>query len=392
MTIKGYELTSDWKIIGGMSEIAFARKDGKDWFIKKFICPKFPLPDSPGSERMKEKQRKKCDVFEKHHKDINSRLSSCCGLGGSLIYAVEFFREGTCYYKINEKIEAESMSVSDISKLDSRNLLIILRSLVYSLKILHHAKIVHGDLKPDNVLIKLTSTGTYTTKLIDFDDSYISGNPPSDRSLVVGTPEYYSPEMYRYITDEDGVISGSTLTTKSDIFALGVIFTEFLTGSKPIIPNKYSGTYSAVEDDAAISFAASVNFTPEMEKLVRRSLKKNPNDRPTIDEVLSSLPMLKPKMFSKPKIIRFEALNSKAIKGDDICLSWVVENASVVSINGAIVSLTGTKMFPAVSEFEIIATDSSGKTTNKTISIKIDEPASIPTSNLTGTMLKRRTK
>ena len=104
-------------------------------------------------EKMKEKQRKKCEFFEKHHKDINGRIGSCCGLGGSLIYAVDFFREGSCYYKINEKIEAESMSVADISQLDQRNLLIILRSLVYSLKILHHAKIVHGDLKPDNILI-----------------------------------------------------------------------------------------------------------------------------------------------------------------------------------------------------------------------------------------------
>lgn len=392
MTINGYELTSDWKVIGGMSEIAFARKDGRDWFIKKFLSPKFPLPGSPGSERMKEKQRKKCEVFEKHHKDINGRIGSCCGLGGSLIYAVDFFREGSCYYKINEKIEAESMSVADISQLDQRNLLIILRSLVYSLKILHHAKIVHGDLKPDNILIKLTSTGTYTTKLIDFDDSYISANPPEDRFLVIGTPEYYSPEMYSYITDEDKVIPGRTLTTKSDIFALGVIFTEYLTGSKPIIPEKYSGTYSAVADNAEISFLPSDNFTPDMEKLVRSLLCKNPNERPNIDEVLSKLPMLKPKVSSKPKILRFEALKTKVIRGENACLSWAVENTSSVSINGLSVSVTGTKAIPAVEKFVLVATDSAGKSVSKTITIEIEEPAPTPKSSLTGTMFKRRLK
>ena len=47
--IKGYCLTSDWKVVGGMSEVAFAEKDGKEWFIKKFISPKFPTPDSPGN-------------------------------------------------------------------------------------------------------------------------------------------------------------------------------------------------------------------------------------------------------------------------------------------------------------------------------------------------------
>ncbi len=392
MTIRDYELTSEWRVIGGMSEVAFARKDGKDWFIKKFISPKYPLPDSPGSEKIKEKQRKKCEVFEKHHHDINRRISSSCGLGGSLIYAVDFFREGSCYYKINEKIETESMSISDISQLDQRNLLTILRSLAYSLKILHQAKIVHGDLKPENVLLKLTSLGTYTTKLIDFDDSYISGNPPEDRSLVVGTPEYYSPEMYNYITDEDELISGSTLTTKSDIFALGVLFAEYLTGSKPIIPEKYSGTYSAVADGAKISFVSSDHFTPEMEKLVRSLLSKSPSDRPNIEEVLSRLPMLKPKVTSKPRIIRFETLASKATRGENIHLRWVVENANSVTINGKNVPATGNQTFLATEEYHLVATDSTGKSVNKTIRFKIEEPEPVPTSNLTGTLFKRYSK
>lgn len=392
MIIHGYELTTDWKVVGGMSEVAFARKDGRDWFIKKFISPKFPLPDSPGSERMKEKQRKKCEAFERRHKDINSRISTCCGLGGNLIYAVEFFREGSCYYKINEKINSEDMSVSDISSLDRRNLLIIMRSLVNSLRILHHAKIVHGDLKPENILIKLTSTGAYTTKLIDFDDSYISGNPPEDHSSLVGTPEYYSPEMFKFITDEEGIVPRKTLTVKSDIFALGVIFSEFLTGSKPIIPKEYGGTYSAVAAGAPIDFMPSEHLTPSMEELLRKMLLFDPAKRPNINEVFGSIPMPAPKRKSKPKIIRFSALKSTVLRDDKVFLTWAVENSASVTINGKTVSLAGSESFSATEVFTIIATDSSGQTAKKEIRISIEEPEPTPTSSLKGTFLRRPRK
>ena len=392
MIIHGYELTTDWKVVGGMSEVAFARKDGKEWFIKKFISPKYPLPESPGSERMKEKQRKKCEVFERRHKDINSRISTCCGLGGNLIYAVDFFRDGSCYYKINERIKAEDMSISDISSLEYRNLLIIMRSLVHSLRILHHANIVHGDLKPDNILIKLTSTGVYTTKLIDFDDSYISGAPPEDHSQIVGTPEYYSPEVYEYITDEDGIMSRKALTVKSDIFALGVIFSEYLTGSKPIIPKEYGGTYAAVAAGANVEFEPSEHLTPKMEKLLQSLLQKDPAKRPSIDEVFRSLPLPTPKKKSTPKIIRFSTLKSSVIRGDKVYLTWAAENCNSVTINGNDVALAGSASFPAEEKFTIIASDPSGETATKVINIAIKEPDPSPFSALRGTMFKRSTK
>ena len=66
-----------------------------------------------------------------------------------------------------------------------------MKTVAHSLKILHDLKIVHGDLKPSNVLIKRTELG-YTTKLIDFDNAYIAGRPPPPEEIV-GTINYYSP-------------------------------------------------------------------------------------------------------------------------------------------------------------------------------------------------------
>ena len=66
------------------------------------------------------------------------------------------------------------VSDAGIAALALRTQLVLMKSVAHSLKILHDLRIVHGDLKPSNVLVKRTELG-YTTKLIDFDSSYIAG-------------------------------------------------------------------------------------------------------------------------------------------------------------------------------------------------------------------------
>ena len=370
MSINGYELTTEWKVVGGMSEVAFAKKGGKEWFIKKFISPKYPIAGSPGSERIKEQKKKNCIEFENRQKKLNDCIKSKCGLGGNLIYAVDFFRHETCYYKINEKIDVSSISVKEISRLKTKDILIILRSIVHSLRILHRENIVHGDLKPDNILIKMTGTGTYTAKLIDFDDSYFSECPPKDREQVVGTPEYYSPELFDYISDEDDDMSlARNLTIKSDIFALGVIFTEYLTGEKPIIPPKYSGTYSAVKNGAVISFKTSSHMTTELKNLLLAMLDLNYKNRPSADEIMDILRGSKKEMLVPIEtkevedivVVKFDCVN--VIELDKkVELEWSVENAKEIRINGSFpLPKRGKKCFPYVDEYILTIVSDKGE-------------------------------
>ncbi len=385
--INGYKLTTDWQVVGGMSEIAFASKGGKEWFIKKFISPKYPTPDSPGSERIKAQKRKNCEEFESRQKELNKRIGSKCGLGGNLVCAHDFFRVETCYYKVTEKIDVSSIAISDICRLNHKDLMVILRSLVHSLKIMHNENIVHGDLKPDNILIKVTGTGTYTAKLIDFDDSYFSQKPPTDREQVVGTPEYYSPELYEYISDEDEEVSGATLTTKSDIFALGVIFAEYITGVKPLIPSEYSGTYAAAKDGATISFKESTHLTPRLRTLLSKMLKLNAEERPTIDEVQNELRSASaPGTTTSPGSTEAEMciLNFSGTKLDseNVKLEWEVINAQEVRIdNGFPLVKKGSKKLRFKSGAYVLKVkDSSGKIIEKSILIGTPTPPEpIPT-------------
>ena len=217
-------------------------------------------------------------------------IATKVSLGGNLVYAVSFFRNGASYYKVNEKIDTSSLSLEEISSLSLEQIITIARSVCHSVGILHDIKIVHGDLKPDNILIKETSRDIYSGKLIDFDDSYFSENPPSNRENIVGTPEYYSPELAAYIMDEDEEIEGKTLTLASDVFTLGIIFCEYFTGKKPVTGSSLP-TWSAVTKGCSISFAKTIK--PEIEDLLRSMLSLKAEKRPSVKEIQYQLKEIK---------------------------------------------------------------------------------------------------
>src|SRR3954469_10832069 len=228
--LNGYTILEDFKVVGaGLSKWTFAERGGRQYFIKEFLSPTYPEDDAPGSEKIKAKKRARCAAFEAHHRGIQRALAPLSAYGGNLIVTLDFFRWGAKYYKVTEKVDAEGMSTADISALGLRVQLVLMKTVAHSLKILHDLKIVHGDLKPGNVLVKRTELG-YTTKLIDFDNAYLAGNPPPPDELV-GTMNYYSPELVGYI-QELGT-QARELTQKADIFALGLIYAEYLTGALP---------------------------------------------------------------------------------------------------------------------------------------------------------------
>jgi serine/threonine protein kinase len=302
--IGGYEILKDFLVAGGMSKISFAKKGGTEYFIKEFLSPKFPVPGSPGSPATIEKRRKNCTDFENHHNKLNKEIAKKVAFGGNLVYAVEFFRAHTSYYKVTEKIDITSFSTADISKLSIDKILIIMKTVTHSLKILHDLKIVHGDLKPDNILIKKTTAGGYTTKLIDFDNSYFSSEPPKNTEEVVGTPEYYSPELAFYIKAGKTEDDRKKLTVQSDIFALGVIFCEYLTGNKPIFNKKYNYTWEAVNNKETLNFKGGLK-TKKLDSLINDMLLIDFDKRPNIFQVfdiLKSSDLLLEEVISKPII------------------------------------------------------------------------------------------
>lgn len=283
--LNGYTMLADFSSAGaGLSRWAFATKGGREYFVKEFLAPTYPEDDAPGSEKIKAKKRARCRVFETQHLTMQAALAPLSAHGGNLIVTLDFFRAGAKYYKITERVHAEDLDVAGIAALPFRQRLVLMKSVAHSLKILHDLHIVHSDLKPDNVMVKRTELG-YTSKLIDFDSSYIAGRPPA-ATEIVGTINYYSPELLSYI-QEDGT-EGSQLGTASDVFALGLIYSEFLTGRLPKYDPGYGEPAVAVRSGVVLKIDR-FGIDPALADLVDRMMLVDPKLRPTIGEVHTTL-------------------------------------------------------------------------------------------------------
>jgi serine/threonine-protein kinase len=102
----------------------------------------------------------------------------------------------------------------------------IARQVADALGVAHDMGIVHRDLKPDNIMLTKNRDGSDCAKVVDFGIAKAANNEAqkvTKTGLVVGTPEYMSPEQ----------LSGDKLDGRSDIYALGLVTFNMLTGKLP---------------------------------------------------------------------------------------------------------------------------------------------------------------
>jgi serine/threonine-protein kinase len=144
----------------------------------------------------------------------------------------------------------------------------------------HDAGIVHRDLKPGNLMVLYPGTPQETLKLMDFGLAkmnsmlYISPDELVDWNLPAasGTPEYISPEQVR----------GSEIDGRGDIYSVGVVLFEMLTGRRPF-EGSVRDMLRAHLDTAPPTFVQAgckQEVPPVIEDIVRSCLMKNPDERP----------------------------------------------------------------------------------------------------------------
>jgi serine/threonine protein kinase len=303
--VNGYRILEDFTVVGaGLSKWTFAERGGRTYFIKEFLSPTYPDDDAPGSPATKARKRARCAAFEAHHKGIQRALAPLSAYGGNLIVTLDFFRWGAKYYKVTEKVDAVSLGPADVRALPDRTRLVLLKTVAHSLKILHDLGIVHSDLKPSNLLIKRTELG-YTTKLIDFDSAYLAGRPPP-ASEIVGTIGYYSPELLGYI--QEAGVRPEELGVASDVFSLGLIYAEYLTGRPPPFDPAHHEPAVAARNGVVLRIHRE-GVDPALADLVDRMLDAEPARRPTIAEVHGTLMGVRPPA-SAPSALRGRGLGT----------------------------------------------------------------------------------
>ncbi|MFD9207815.1 protein kinase [Streptomyces sioyaensis] len=282
--IAGYRITTaPTNANGGKCIWAFAEKSGSAYFIKQFLEPKRPKDDARDSPSLRIR-RQLAREFEERHRTIMKRLQPDASGGGNLVLATDFFHEGSTYYKVTERIDTSSLEKPQA--LEPRQKMVLLKTLGSSLKQLHDIDVVHGDLKPLNVLVqKRDGAAFHAAKLIDFDDSYVTGEPPAPEDIS-GDSVYGAPEWRRYLQRDDSV-GPDRLTCAVDVFALGLMTHLYLTGDLPRHDTRFGSPADAV--NAGEQLRLDPRLSNEIQGLLRATTQADPKQRPRMVTYLKAL-------------------------------------------------------------------------------------------------------
>ena len=315
--INGYTLTEDWSN-SSCGQTAKATKGGMKFLLKKYQSIVKPIDNGTLTKETIKINEKKFDDFVNRHQEINKILRVLSGPGGNIISPADEVIYG------NHLVEASlfvpgAVKDEDLMPLlislsqEQKNLLLI--SAAGALMTVHRKNIIHSDLKLKNILVVKTESGTYVAKLIDFDSSYIVGRLPEE---VIGDINFYSPELgfFSNLEDpEDKEKYRDTLTTKSDIFSLGLVFHFYLTGEGVTYRNLNDKLQRRVDMGKVIYPWAVISSGGELvlsEKikdeylisLLNDMLSLNPEDRPDAGQVLMRIKTKSLGPKAGPKIIK----------------------------------------------------------------------------------------
>ncbi|HXV59804.1 MAG TPA: protein kinase [Vicinamibacteria bacterium] len=186
---------------------------------------------------------------------------------------------GDLTFIVMELIQGEKLSdLLSRERLGAKRSLRLITEIAEGLSRAHERGIVHRDVKPGNVMI--TKDGH--AKIIDFGlaklvepsgardtAAFTATAARTDPGVVVGTVSYMSPEQAR----------GEAVDHRSDIFSLGILLYEMLTGKLPFRGPSGAETLNAIINTPAPPIEASVEYPPRLQRILDRCLAKRPEER-----------------------------------------------------------------------------------------------------------------
>jgi serine/threonine protein kinase len=266
----GREVEKQFRIVerigaGGMGSVYKAEQPD----MNRFVAVKILHPRYAGRQDLVARFRREARAMSQLSHPNTARV---------FLYGV--LEDGSCYF-VMEHLVGKNLAqvVRSEGPMDPARAIRIMTQACGALEEAHHAGIVHRDLKPENIF--LTSQGGITDfpKVLDFGLAKVTEKQMRPGSLVLtregmvfGTPEFMSPEQAR----------GKTLDARSDIYSLGIIFYELLTGKLPF-EAKHSIEYIQLHVSTAPAPMSQrvpgLTFPPALDAAVARALAKDPDHR-----------------------------------------------------------------------------------------------------------------
>ena len=165
--------------------------------------------------------------------------------------------------------------------LDLRQRLVIVQKICKAVQHAHQKGVLHRDLKPSNILLS-EEEGAFQPKIIDFGiakareaPSFLDAPLLTRNDHLLGTPDYMSPEQT--------ILGNQDLDTRTDIYSLGAILYELLTGVPPL---QLASSETRTLSDALSAIRSREPAAPSI--AVRRLLLSPANDRPDCDSIIHS--------------------------------------------------------------------------------------------------------
>lgn len=179
-------------------------------------------------------------------------------------------------YMVMEYFDGEPLDsmISRKKSLDPDFVAEVSRQVAEALEHAHAMGVIHRDIKPSNILVKTIPDAPPVVRIVDFGIAKENLVEKDELTLtqtgqLLGSPLYMSPEQ----------CIGDKCDERSDIYSLGCVMYEALTGHTPFVGKTYADTIIKHQKENPAPIPNSLNVAPDVQKIVTCALEKKPSDR-----------------------------------------------------------------------------------------------------------------
>jgi serine/threonine protein kinase len=240
---------------GGMASIYKARQEPLERTVAVKILARMLSEDPVHKERFLREARAANKI---HHENV--------------IDITDFGEtEDELVYLVMEYLEGESLAdVVTRGPVALPRTATILHAVCKGLQRAHDLGILHRDIKPENIFLEKRSDGGENVKLLDFGLAQVLGDKRlTTAGQVFGTPEYLSPEQ----------AMGSEITARADLYALGIVFYEMMTGRLPFTGSTARLIYQHIHEMPRPPSVVRPGCPPEVDEVILKLMQKEPEQR-----------------------------------------------------------------------------------------------------------------
>jgi serine/threonine protein kinase len=199
----------------------------------------------------------------------------------SIVTVYDFGTEEGYHYISMEYLQGKNLTevIRQEGRLDELKIVKYIAPIADALNHLHENGLIHRDIKSSNIFISSNDRAV----LMDFGIAFHQDKTISMSGAILGTVEYMSPEQAR----------GDVIDRRSDIFSLGLVLYEAITGRVPFYSDNPTSTLYKVVHEPPPPIPDDIKISKELKNLVLSTLEKDPDQRPQnttiIYEILNSI-------------------------------------------------------------------------------------------------------